>query len=95
MIGVVENMSGFTCPKCGEITHVFKTGGGEQMAADMSIPFLGRIPLNPRIALAGDSGAAFADQDAETGSARAFDPIAEAVLALPARTAPQPQGETP
>jgi len=49
IIGVVENMSGFICPHCGNLTEIFKTGGGKSMAEDMGIPFLGAIPLEPRI----------------------------------------------
>ena len=47
--GVIENMSGFTCPKCGEVSKIFQQGGGEQMAKDMNVPFLGRIPIEPDI----------------------------------------------
>ncbi len=44
-LGVIENMSGFVCPHCGKVTEVFRSGGGEEMARDMGVPFLGRIPL--------------------------------------------------
>lgn len=56
VLGVVENMSGFVCPKCGEKTDLFKSGGGEFMARQMSVPFLGRIPIDPQIVQACDSG---------------------------------------
>jgi len=56
VLGVVENMSGFRCPSCGEVTALFGTGGGERMAAEMTVPFLGRIPLDRRIAESGDAG---------------------------------------
>ena len=51
IIGVIENMSGFVCPKCQTETQIFPptTGGAEKMCQDMNIPFLGKIPLDPRI----------------------------------------------
>jgi len=45
--GIIENMSGFVCPHCSECTHVFSTGGGETLARDLGIPFLGKVPLDP------------------------------------------------
>jgi Mrp family chromosome partitioning ATPase/predicted Fe-Mo cluster-binding NifX family protein len=59
VIGVVENMSGFVCPKCGEVTPIFRQGGGEMTAHDMGVPYLGSIPMDPLIAEACDSGRAF------------------------------------
>lgn len=56
VLGVIENMSGFTCPDCGKITHIFKNGGAEKMCEYMQVPFAGRIPLNTEIVEAGDSG---------------------------------------
>jgi len=56
VLGVIENMSGFACPKCGEVTCLFGSGGGEDMAADMGLPFLGRVPLDPRITESGEAG---------------------------------------
>jgi len=56
VLGVVENMSGFICPHCGRETAIFKRGGGEAMARDTGVPFLGRIPLDPGIAEGGDAG---------------------------------------
>ena len=61
VLGVVENMSGFICPKCGDVTNIFKTGGAEKMCGDMNVPFAGRIPLTADIVEAGDSGLLAAD----------------------------------
>ncbi len=55
VIGIVENMSGFTCPHCGKKVDIFKTGGGKKAAEDFKIPFLGSIPLDPDIVEIGDS----------------------------------------
>lgn len=59
VLGVIENMSGFACPHCGEITHILSAGGGEQTARDMRVPFLGSLPIDPAIAEAGDAGQVF------------------------------------
>ena len=56
VLGLVENMSGFVCPHCQHEIDIFKRGGGERVAAELDIPFLGRIPLDPLIVRSGDSG---------------------------------------
>jgi MinD superfamily P-loop ATPase/predicted Fe-Mo cluster-binding NifX family protein len=56
VLGVIENMSGFVCPGCGETVDIFGSGGGEAMAADLGVPFLGRIPVDPHVARSGDTG---------------------------------------
>jgi Mrp family chromosome partitioning ATPase len=72
VLGVVENMSGFICPKCGEKTDVFKSGGGEIMAAQMDVPFLGRIPIDPQIVRACDSGQPYIQYYSSSRAAQAF-----------------------
>jgi Mrp family chromosome partitioning ATPase len=57
--GIVENMSTFICPKCGEVTAIFSTGAGEELAARYNVPFLGKLPLDPAICRGGDNGAPF------------------------------------
>lgn len=56
ILGIVENMSGFVCGHCNEITHVFSKAGGEKLAQEADVAFLGSLPLDPRVALAGDDG---------------------------------------
>ncbi|HUT00091.1 MAG TPA: Mrp/NBP35 family ATP-binding protein [Candidatus Thermoplasmatota archaeon] len=56
IIGIIENMSGFTCPHCNKNIDIFKTGGGYKAAMDFMIPFLGKIPLDPNIVERGDAG---------------------------------------
>ncbi len=82
VLGVVENMSGFVCPKCGELTQIFKTGGGERMAKEMGVPFLGRIPIDPAIGEACDSGNPFIYYHSKTETANAFERAIEPILAL-------------
>jgi len=79
VIGVLENMSGFVCPKCGECTDIFKSGGGEQMAKQMNVPFLGRIPIDPQIVRACDSGQPYVQHYSSSQTAQAFK---EAMLSL-------------
>ncbi|MCK5861996.1 MAG: P-loop NTPase [Candidatus Hydrogenedentes bacterium] len=59
VLGIIENMSGFICPKCNEVTSILQTGGGEKIATDMKIPFLGAIPMDPQIAESCDNGKVF------------------------------------
>ena len=57
VLGIVENMSGMACPSCDEVVDVFGKGGGERLAEEMDLPFLGRVPLDPAVVRAGDEGA--------------------------------------
>jgi len=82
VIGVVENMSGYVCPKCGDVTHILPAGGGVKIAGDMGIPFLGSIPMDPMIALAADQGQTFVEHFAETPSAAIMRNLIEPLLAL-------------
>ncbi|MBN1803728.1 MAG: P-loop NTPase [Sedimentisphaerales bacterium] len=82
VLGVLENMSGFICPKCGERTDVFKSGGGEIMAQQMRVPFLGRIPIDPDIVQSCDSGNPFVFSYSKSQTAKAFESISGAILKL-------------
>jgi ATP-binding protein involved in chromosome partitioning len=79
VIGLVENMAGFECPHCGEVSEPFGTGGAEAAAGVMSIPFLGRIPLTLSIRQASDAG--FPPAAGEGEEAQLFRGIAERLLA--------------
>lgn len=83
VIGIIENMATYVCPDCGSISHPFGTGGAEAAAAEMGVPFLGRLPLSLAIREASDAGnppAASVGEDAE-----AFSAIAEKLLEAVAR----------
>jgi len=80
VLGVVENMSGFVCPHCGRVTGIFKTGGGRTMAEEMGVPFLGSVPLDPRVVEAGDEGTPYVRRFADSPAAGAFDAITESLL---------------
>jgi Mrp family chromosome partitioning ATPase len=80
VLGVVENMSGFVCPYCGQVTEVFRSGGGKRMAQEMKVPFLGRIPLDPQIPLACDEGKPFIDHYSKTPTAQEFERILQKIM---------------
>jgi Mrp family chromosome partitioning ATPase len=80
VLGIVENMSGFVCPKCGEVTHIFKQGGGERLALEMLVPFLGSIPIDPQIVEASDSGKPYVYFYSKTETAKTFANIVRRVL---------------
>ncbi len=81
VIGVIENMSGFVCPHCGEKAAIFKQGGGERMAEEMGIPFLGSIPIEPDIALTADRGTPFVGSAGNASEAeQAFREIVSRII---------------
>ena len=67
VLGIVENMSGFVCPDCGSTHDIFGAGGGEAFAEESDMPFLGALPLDPRVRAGGDEGAPVVRSDTETG----------------------------
>ncbi|MGI5819287.1 MAG: Mrp/NBP35 family ATP-binding protein [Armatimonadota bacterium] len=81
VLGVIENMSGFLCPHCGERTDVFSTGGGEQMARRMNVPFLGRIPLAAEIVALSDAGRPLTGDEAPEAVHDAWKEIVDALMA--------------
>jgi len=84
IVGVIENMSGLICPHCHELVEVFKSGGGEKMARDFDLPFLGRIPMDPKVVMAGDDGVPYLSTDTDSPAAQAFAGVVKAIeLRLP------------
>jgi len=88
VLGVLENMSGFVCPQCGQKTDVFKSGGGEIMARQMGVPFLGRVPIDPQIVQSCDSGKPFVYHYNQNPTAKAFGKVLNPILELDSK----PQG---
>jgi predicted RNA-binding Zn-ribbon protein involved in translation (DUF1610 family) len=84
VLGVVENMSGFACPKCGEVTPIFRSGGGKALADEMGVPFLGSLPIDPQIAEACDAGQAFIQQHQSSPAAAILRGIIQPILNLDA-----------
>jgi ATP-binding protein involved in chromosome partitioning len=79
VLGVVENMSGMSCPHCGGEIDVFGVGGGQSLAHDMQVPFLGVVPLDPHVRESGDIGTPTALSAAGSPAGIAFREIAEKV----------------
>ncbi|PSP95280.1 MRP family ATP-binding protein [Halobacteriales archaeon QS_4_62_28] len=70
VLGLVENMSTFTCPDCGSQHDIFDSGGGREFSEETDLPFLGEIPLDPAVREGGDSGTPMVlDEDSKTGEA--------------------------
>jgi Mrp family chromosome partitioning ATPase len=80
VLGIIENMSGLTCPHCGHRIDLFKVGGGELAAAEMGVPFLGRIPIDPQIVVSGDEGKPFAGIQKDSEAFTAFSAIADKIM---------------
>ncbi len=79
VIGVTDNMSHFVCPHCGEHTDVFSRGGGRKTAEEMGVPFLGEIPLDPKIGRGLDQGKPVVATAPESPQSAAFAAVAEQV----------------
>jgi ATP-binding protein involved in chromosome partitioning len=82
IFGIVENMSGFSCPHCGEVIDPFGSGGGEKTAAATNVNFLGRIPFDPNVVACGDAGTAIQTKHADSPVAKAFEKIAAKLAKL-------------
>jgi ATP-binding protein involved in chromosome partitioning len=82
LLGIVENMSLFVCPHCGQTTEVFRRGGGQKESERLGIPLLGRVPLDPAICDTGDAGVPLVLSHPETKAASEFHHIATAVIEI-------------
>lgn len=79
VLGIVENMSYFLCPHCGERSDIFSTGGGREVSEQLEVPFLSEIPLDPAIRRGGDKGAPVVVADPESAQAQLFHQLADNV----------------
>ncbi|MFW9603863.1 MAG: Mrp/NBP35 family ATP-binding protein [Trichlorobacter sp.] len=80
ILGIIENMSGFVCPHCGEVTELFGVGGGKALAEEFSLPFLGAVPIDPAIVVSGDTGQPFVDRYRESVSAQVLNKILSSLI---------------
>lgn len=80
--GIIENMSGLTCPHCSKSIDIFKRGGGEKAANELGVPFLDRIPMDPTIVELADEGKSFLTHNPGSVAAKAFSNIVEKVITL-------------
>jgi len=80
VLGVIENMSGFPCPKCGTVTNVFGKGGGRNAAKELELFFLGELPFDPRVMALSDEGKPFIVAVPDSPVAKAFQEVVERLL---------------
>ncbi|XP_033098601.1 cytosolic Fe-S cluster assembly factor NUBP2 homolog [Anneissia japonica] len=80
ILGIVENMSGFVCPHCAECSNVFSKGGGEALAKQCSVPFLGCIPLDPQLSQSLEEGSSFVDLFPESNTLQALRNIVSMII---------------
>jgi ATP-binding protein involved in chromosome partitioning len=86
VLGIVENMSYLICPHCAQRVDVFSYGGGQRTAAQMGVPFLGEVPLDPEVRIGGDTGVSVALRSPDDPHAAAFYALARNTLARIAET---------
>lgn len=79
IIGIVENMSGFVCPKCGAKIDIFKSGGGQKIAEELSVPFLGSIPIEQKVCEDSDKGVPFIMEHKDSLASKAFMEIVKKI----------------
>ena len=80
VLGIVENMSGMVCPHCGERIDLFKVGGGERAARELGVPFLGRIPIDPKMVIRCDAGTPFVTDPEPSAVKTAFIRLSQEVV---------------
>jgi ATP-binding protein involved in chromosome partitioning len=80
ILGIIENMSGFPCPKCGTVTNLFGKGGGRNAAKELDLFFLGELPFDPRVMALSDEGKPFIVAVPDSPVAKAFQEVVERLL---------------
>jgi len=81
VLGLIENMAAYTCPACGNVDHIFGSGGGQRTAEALNIPFLGEVPLDPSIVIGGDTGKPVVSDRPDSPAAKAFVELAKTIAA--------------
>ena len=81
ILGIVENMSYFNCPHCGERTDIFTTGGGKRASEALGVPFVGALPIDPAVCLAGDQGTPIVRRDPDSRQTDAYRLVADTLRA--------------
>jgi Mrp family chromosome partitioning ATPase len=80
ILGLVENMSGFICPHCDKPVDIFGTGGGKKTALEFNLPFLGNVPMDPKVVAGGDAGRPYLSSGAGSAATMAFDLVIDNVI---------------
>ncbi|MBA7564772.1 Iron-sulfur cluster carrier protein [subsurface metagenome] len=81
LLGIVENMSGIVCPYCGNVEYPMQVGGGERLANELDVPFLGRIPLDPINSECDDKGVPFVVENPDSLASKAVTEITDKIIA--------------
>jgi ATP-binding protein involved in chromosome partitioning len=89
VLGIIENMSYYICRHCGERTEIFGHGGGKRTAEMLGVPFLGEVPIDPKVVVGGDSGEPIVVMDPDSAAAQAFRELAKQVAAQVESATPQ------
>jgi ATP-binding protein involved in chromosome partitioning len=82
IIGIVENMSGFVCPKCGAKVDIFMSGGGQKISEELGVPFLGSIPIDQKVCEDSDKGRPFIMEHSDSPASKAFMEIVKRIEAF-------------
>ncbi len=90
VFGILENMSGFECPRCGTRIDLFKRGGGMGLAEEMRVPFLGQIPIDAEVVISGDAGMPLVRLGPQSPAAKAFSQVVDSILAKDAELSESP-----
>lgn len=80
IIGIIENLSGYVCPDCGKKIDIFKSGGGKRIAEDLAVPYLGKIPIDPKVCDDSDTGVPFIEENPHLPTAIVFTEIVKKTL---------------
>ena len=80
ILGIVENMSGFICPKCGSEFDLLGSGGGEKLSQETGVPILARIPIDPMISSDSDIGRPFVVEHKNSPATKIFEIISEKII---------------
>ena len=80
VLGIIENMSYFICRHCGEREEIFGHGGGQKTAVMLGVPFLGEVPIDPKVVVGGDTGEPIVVSDPSSPAAQAFRELARQVV---------------
>lgn len=81
VLGIIENMSGLSCPHCGGAIDLFGTGGGKKAAEELDVPFLGAIPIDPAMVKAGDEGRPYVTSGGSSAARKSLDSIVDLLIA--------------
>ena len=82
IFGLIENMSGFSCPHCQAVIDLFGSGGGEKTAIAADIPFLGKIPFDQKMVECADAGVSYSTHNGDSTITQAFHSIAKKMVQL-------------